>query len=79
MKRLSESAIRSRLEREQAFMMLTHGEGYSLNDGSPVGIKTAHSLMGDLFSDCAPVVVPNDDGLFPGHSQTWSLPSNGQD
>ena len=62
-----------------AYMMLTHREGYSLDDGSSVGTKTAQKLIGLFSADMpvqrknGPTLTPNDDGLFPGHSQTWRV------
>jgi hypothetical protein len=55
-----------------------NGASYSLSDGAPVPAKVGKELtretvgnsgwtQDDLF------VVPNDDGLFPGMSQTWSV------
>lgn len=49
-------------------LMLTHsaeGPAYGLDNGRAVATKDAKRLQGDLF------VRPNEDGLFPGFSQTW--------
>lgn len=65
------------------FMMLTHREGYSLDDGTTIGTKAAEKMIG-LFSAMpiqrkdGPVMRANEDGLFPGHSQTWIVESNGR-
>jgi hypothetical protein len=48
--------------------MVTYtGEGaaYGLDDGQAVNEAAALELQADLF------VRPNEDGLFPGCSQTW--------
>lgn len=66
------------------FMMLTHREGYSLDDGTTVGSKTAQRLVGLFDTTDMPVqrrggavLRPNEDGLFPGHSQTWVVEKKG--
>lgn len=52
-------------QRQPKAIMLTHGEGYSTLDGKAVAAKKALTFQQDLF------VTPQEDGLFPGHSQTW--------
>lgn len=49
-------------------LMVTHsaeGSAYGLDTGQAVPTNVARSLQGDLF------VRPNNDGLFPGMTQTW--------
>ena len=74
--------LEKRLARKGSFMMLTHGEGYSTDDGRTVDARIArkHIAQGDLFEEAGayykPQVLPlygNEDGLFPGMSQTWVL------
>jgi hypothetical protein len=72
-------ATRSRLTAGR-YMLLTHGEGYSLDDGTAIRRTTAENLLqGELFSAAPcqrkgqPVMRANDDGLFPGMSQTWRV------
>jgi hypothetical protein len=68
-----------KLQREGAFLMLTHGEGYSTDDGAAVPRRAAEAMTNsDLFGENFVVqrkgemaLVGNDDGLFAGHSQTW--------
>lgn len=61
-------------------LMVTHGTSgkeYATTNGVAVSGKLAKSLLdcgeaqgpqqADLF------LVPNEDGLFPGFSQTWNL------
>lgn len=51
-----------------AVLVLTHtpdGAAYGNETGQAVSKKTAHEIQADLF------VKPSEDGLFPGHSQTW--------
>ena len=58
------------------FMLLTMGEGYSLDDGSCVPKRQAETLLFpklDMQRKGAPALRANDDGLFPGFSQTWSV------
>jgi hypothetical protein len=62
-------------------LMVTHspsGKDYATTHGIGVSSKLARGLLDcettgpsqtDLF------LVPNEDGLFPGFSQTWSLDS----
>jgi hypothetical protein len=75
----TKASVTAALKNKGRFMMLTHGEGYSLDDGRAVDRRLAEATIGDLFGDGAPVqrkhgpaIVANDDGLFPGCSQTWS-------
>jgi hypothetical protein len=49
-------------------LMVTHtssGQEHSLQNGRPVPRALAAEMQADLF------VKPSEDGLFPGHSQTW--------
>jgi hypothetical protein len=58
---------RSQLRAER-FLMLTHtteGARYGTDASKAVTTKAAHEIQADLF------VKPQEDGLFPGHSQTW--------
>ena len=57
---------RSKLRAEQ-FLMLTHtpeGQAYGNAAGKAVSDSMAQRIQGDLF------VEAQEDGLFPGHSQT---------
>ena len=64
----------SRALRRERLLMCTYepaGTVYSLDNGVPVSKKLAadlfnpQRLQGDLF------LRPNEDGLFPGFTQTW--------
>lgn len=58
---------RSKLEPGRV-LMVTHtpeGAAYGLDNGKPVTGSQARDVQSDLF------VTANDDGLFPGMSQTW--------
>ena len=58
---------RSKL-RAEAFLMLTHtteGASYGSDNGRAVTTRAAQEIQADLF------VKPQEDGLFPGCSQTW--------
>jgi hypothetical protein len=70
---MNAKSIRAALRRER-LLMCTHepaGTVYSLDNGVPVSKKLAADLVnpqrlqGDLF------LRPNEDGLFPGFTQTW--------
>src|SRR6476660_5036589 len=66
-------SIRAALRRERLLMCTYEPAGtvYSLDNGVPVSKKLAADLVnpqrlqGDLF------LRPNEDGLFPGFTQTW--------
>ena len=58
--------------RAEAFLMLTHtAEPMAPPAGKPVATKAAQEIQADLF------VQPQEDGLFPGHSQTWKRTAAG--
>lgn len=72
--------------RKGRLLMVTHasdGPSYALDNGIGVSAKVGRDMtaQGDLFeSGNAPPrgnveIVPNDDGLFPGFSQTWRVAS----
>lgn len=49
-------------------LVLTHrpeGDSYGLDNGRAITCRRAAEIQSDLF------VKPQDDGLFPGFSQTW--------
>jgi hypothetical protein len=77
------TALERRLARKGSYLLLTHGEGYSTDDGRAVRRCDAERHMQlDLdFDACGatdPVhsLVGNNDGLFPGMSQTWIMESD---
>lgn len=45
----------------------SEGQSYGLDNGVAVSTAAVRKLQGDLF------VKPSEDGLFPGHSQTWRI------
>lgn len=59
--------LADRLRGGRTLMVTYTGEGaaYGLDDGQAVNEAAALELQADLF------VRPNEDGLFPGCSQTW--------
>ena len=69
--------LEKRLARKGSFLMLTHGEGYATDDGKTVNRAMAERhTQGTLFADMphnVPRLSGNEDGLFPGMSQTWVL------
>jgi hypothetical protein len=59
---------RRALESGERVLMVTNGpkgKAYGLDTGQAVSTRALRSLQGDLF------LRPSDDGLFPGHTQTW--------
>lgn len=60
---------RRALEAGRVIVETRHSEGHTfgLDNGTPVPSKIVKQLQGDLF------VTPSEDGLFPGHSQTWRV------
>jgi hypothetical protein len=70
--------VRSKLSKPGFVLCLTHGEGYSIEPGgNRVPRKIGDTLTGaDLFGclvmpKTRELLTPNEDGLFPGFSQTW--------
>jgi hypothetical protein len=60
-------AVSKPLARDR-LLMVTHspeGESFGLDTGQAVTAKKAREIQADLF------VTPQNDGLFPGFSQTW--------
>ena len=60
----------------RADLMVTHspsGDEYSTTLGESVSAKLAHALVqAEMFPiPRADSLIPNDDGLFPGFSQTF--------
>ena len=83
MKPLGKKDAVIRMKRDFRLLIATHetsGTVYSLDNGAPVAKRAAEALTGqmDMFQSC-PVKMPpqsaaliaNEDGLFPGFSQTW--------
>jgi hypothetical protein len=67
------------LRKSGRYLMVTYcpdGEAYSLPDG-PISRRAGNTLtaQGELPgiepAKGKPVLIPNDDGLFPGFTQTW--------
>lgn len=83
MSKMSRSTIKSTLQKEGRFLYLTHGAEsvYQVNGmGGTVPRKLAEELCG-MFPDSpmqrkgeAPLIA-QEDGLFPGFSQTWRAQS----
>ena len=70
---MNRSRIRKAL-REDRFLVCTYegvGPVYSLDNGIPVSRKLAAELTGASKLQADLFLQPNDDGLFPGFSQTW--------
>ena len=57
------------------YVIRTMGEGYSLDTGQSVAAKAWRNYQLDLFCQgnerVAVILIPQEDGLFPGFSQTW--------
>ena len=78
---MSKTKVMQTMASRDVRLVLTYGGSgvsYSLSDGAPVAAKVGRELtretadnagwtQDDLF------VAPNEDGLFPGMSQTWSV------
>jgi hypothetical protein len=65
--------IRNALRRDR-MLMCTHestGKVYSLDNGVPVPKKLAIELTGPAKLQADLFLRPNEDGLFPGFTQTW--------
>jgi hypothetical protein len=60
--------------REHRVLMCTYersGAVYSLDNGIPVSKRLAGELTGATKLQADLFLRPNDDGLFPGFTQTW--------
>ena len=68
---MNASRIRKALKEERVLMCTYEPAGtvYSLDNGVPVPKKLAAELTGRLQADL--FLRPNEDGLFPGFTQTW--------
>lgn len=80
MKQLTLGRASDLLRKEDRFLMVTHlpeGAAFSVFPDGPISRKSGETLtsQGCLFPDGSgakrTVMVPNEDGLFPGFSQTW--------
>jgi hypothetical protein len=84
MTRLTKRAALDRLQSPDRVVMVTHctqGPAFTIEpDGFALSARTGRDLLPDLFeSDCVAVqsgrqsvlLVGNEDGLFPGMSQTF--------
>jgi hypothetical protein len=69
MKTMNAEAAKRELAGGHLLVETRHSEGQSfgLENGAAVPPKVARSLQGDMF------VIAQDDGLFPGHSQTFKV------
>jgi hypothetical protein len=65
--------IRSALRRDRMLMCTYEptGKVYSLDNGVPVPKKLAAELTGPAKLQADLFLQPNEDGLFPGFTQTW--------
>jgi hypothetical protein len=59
------------------FVLYTMREGYSLDNGDTVPTRDMQRLFGETEMPVQrkgqAALRANDDGLFPGFSQTWSV------
>lgn len=59
------------------FVLYTMREGYSLDDGSTVPTRDMQRLFAEsempVQRKGSAALHANDDGLFPGFSQTWAV------
>jgi len=56
--------------------LATDGASYALDNGVGVSAKAGGEMTAQLSLLSAPrdaEIVPNEDGLFPGMSQTWRV------
>lgn len=67
-----------------AFLMVTYDRGskaYALSDGRGVSSKTALALIAhgqDKVACSGLILLPQDDGLFDGFTQTWKALITGE-
>jgi len=57
----------TKLDRDRVLMVTRSPDGdqFGLDNGQAISAKRAGDIQADLF------VKPQNDGLFPGFSQTW--------
>jgi hypothetical protein len=79
MKRLTETDARKRMRNGRTLMVTFQPDGsaFALDNGIGVSKRAAEKMTGqcELFAPCSQpgALVPNDDGLFPGITQTWRV------
>lgn len=81
MSKLSKKRACDLLDQPGRFLYVTHGTEsvYAINGAGVVPRRVVDELTADLFGkDNMPIqrrgerpLVPQEDGLFPGFSQTW--------
>jgi hypothetical protein len=71
--RMKPRSIRKALQRERILMCTYEptGKTYSLDNGVPVPRKLATELTDPAKLQADLFLRPNEDGLFPGFTQTW--------
>jgi hypothetical protein len=67
--------IRNALRRDRTLMCAHEpaGKVYSLDNGMPVPKRLASELTGPAKLQADLFLQPNEDGLFPGFTQTWRV------
>jgi hypothetical protein len=70
---MNAKGIRAALRRERLLMCTYEPAGtvYSLDNGVPVSKKLAGDLVNPKRLQADLFLRPNEDGLFPGFTQTW--------
>ncbi len=70
---MNAKGIRAALRRARLLMCTYESVGavYSLDNGVPVSKKLAAELTNPERLQAGLFLRPNDDGLFPGFTQTW--------
>jgi hypothetical protein len=70
---MNAKSIRAALRRERLLMCTYEPAGavYSLDNGVPVSKKLAAELINSERLQADLFLWPNNDGLFPGFTQTW--------
>lgn len=75
MNRLTEKQCKGAMARDGRTLMVTYlpdGSIFALDNGVGVAKKAALAMtQGELFTNAPGALVPNEDGLFPGFTQTW--------
>jgi hypothetical protein len=70
---MTAKAIRNALQGDRLLMVTYEPVGtvYSLDNGVPVSKKLAAELTSPTKLQAELFLRPNEDGLFPGFTQTW--------
>lgn len=71
---MNATSIKRALRTDRVLVLTNRSDGaeYSLDNGAAVPLRLARTLTGAMSDRQADLfLAPQEDGLFPGFSQTW--------